>query len=105
MDKFAELLGGVVFVGGLVLIVYFIARYTYLIKRMLIEKGLLDKRSESSITKLDVAYVVIGIGFGLLVAAGLSLLNLQERTLDFLVWGVVLISGAMGLVLAAKQKG
>lgn len=104
MERLAEALGGLIIVGGAVLMVYFIARYTYLIKKMLAEKGLLQNRPEVRVTKIDVAYVTMGIGFGLLISAGLSLLPLSEDTMDLLAWGIVLISGAMGLMIASTQK-
>ncbi len=104
MEQLVEPLGGLIIIGGAVLIVYFIARYTYLIKRMLAEKGMLEKRSESRISKVDVAYVTAGIGIGLMISAGISTLDLPENTLDLLAWGVVLISGAVGLVAAEKRK-
>ena len=104
MEKLAESLGGLIIVAGMVLIVYFIARYTFLIKKMLAEKGMLEKRSASRLTKLDVAYVTVGIGSGLLMAAGLSFLELPSNTMDLLTWGTVLISGALGLIIAAQKK-
>ncbi|MCI4671887.1 MAG: hypothetical protein MRZ79_27340 [Bacteroidia bacterium] len=104
MDKFAETLGGLIFVGGAVLIVYFIAHYTYLIKKMLAEKDMLSNRTESRLNKLDVAYVVIGVGVGLLLASGLGSFDLGEDSTELLSWGIVLISGALGLIIASKQK-
>ena len=88
----------------MVLIVYFIARYTFLIKKMLAEKGMLENRRESRLTKLDIAYVTVGLGIGLLMAAGLSFLELPPNTMDLLTWGIVLISGALGLIVAAQKK-
>ncbi|WP_462248408.1 hypothetical protein [Ekhidna sp.] len=99
-----ELVGGLILVSGLVAIAYFIARYTFLIKKMLIEKGIKKEQSGQGITKRDVAYVVVGLGVGLLITGGLSLLNLSEDTLDLVGWGVVLISGATGLLIASKSK-
>lgn len=104
MEQFIELIGGLVLVSGLVLMVYFIARYTYLIKKMLAEKGVLPQRQEARITKLDVAYVTVGIGVGLLIASGLTLLELEAETMDLLSWGIVLIGGAVGLIVASNQK-
>ena len=104
MEQLAETLGGLIIVTGIVLIVYFIGRYTFLIKKMLAEKGLLSQNTEARFTKIEIAYTIIGVGFGLLAAAGLSLLELSEDTLDYLTWGIVLISGAIGLLLASKQK-
>ena len=104
MEKLIELLGGIVIIGGLSSIVYFIARYTFLTRKMLAEKGMLEKFSQSRISKLDIAYISVGIGIGLLISAGLSEVGIQEKTLDFLSWGIILIAGAIGLLLAIHQK-
>lgn len=104
MEKLAESLGGLIIVTGFVLMVYFVARYTFLIYKMLAEKGLINKDREPRVSKVDIAYVVIGIGVGLLVSAALALLDLEENTMDLLAWGIILISGAGGLLVASKQK-
>ncbi|MEM7514385.1 MAG: hypothetical protein AAF388_25890 [Bacteroidota bacterium] len=104
MEQLEDILGGLIIISGAVLIVYFISRYTYLTKKMLAEKGALSPKSERSISKMDIAYVVIGIGVGLLISAGLSLLELSEDTMDLLSWGIVLIMGAVGLLVASQQK-
>lgn len=91
--------------GGLVTIVYFIARYSFLIKKMLIEKGVArDGTAGQGVNKRDVAFIVVGLGVGLLITGGFSLLDLTEDTLDLIGWGVVLICGAAGLLIASKTK-
>ena len=104
MEFIEETLGGLIIIAGAVLIVYFIARYTYLIKKMLAEKGMLQPKSESSVSKIDVSYTIVGVGIGLLISAALSTLSLSENTMDLLGWGVVLIFGAIGLIVAQRQK-
>jgi len=104
MDKLSETLGGLIIVTGAVLIVYFIARFTFLTKKMLAEKEMLGKGWSPQVTKRDVAYVTIGVGVGLLGSATLSLLELEEHTIDLLAWGLVLISGAAGLLIAIRNK-
>lgn len=99
-----ELVGGLILMSGFVAIVYFIARYTFLIKKMLIEKGITKEGTGQSITKQDVAYVLAGLGVGLLITAGLSLLELSENTMDLLGWGTVLICSSIGLLVAKKSK-
>lgn len=99
-----ELAGGLIIMSALVTMTYFIARYTFLIKKMLIEKGITKEKSGQGITKRDVAYVVIGLGVGLLITGGLSFLDLTEDTLDLLGWGVTLVSGAIGLLIASRAN-
>ena len=105
MEPFAEIAGGLIIVSGAVLIVYFLARFTYLIKRMRIEKGLPEPSPQNRLSKWEFAGIAIGIGVALLVSAPFSLLEWEENILDLLTWGLVLIMGAIGLMLAAKWKG
>ena len=104
MDRLGEALGGLIIVTGMVLIVYFIAKFTFLTRKMLVEKGMLHKRTAPQINKKDIAYVTIGVGAGLLGSAMLSLLDLEENTMDLLGWGIVLIAGAAGLLIANKSN-
>ena len=99
-----ELAGGLIIVSGFVAIAYFIAKYTFLIKKMLIEKGIAKEPTGQGISKKDVAYIIVGIGVGLLITGGLSLFDFSENTLDLLGWGTILISGAVGLIIASKTK-
>ena len=103
-DGLNEALGGLIVVSGFVLIVYFISKYTFLIRKMMIERGLIDKDRKPAIHKLDVAFMVIGVGMGLLVAAYLSTLGLTEDTLDLLSLGTVLIIGATGLKVSNQTQ-
>ncbi|MEO0582375.1 MAG: hypothetical protein AAF135_09155 [Bacteroidota bacterium] len=104
MPQLIEAIGGLIFVSGAVLIVYFLARFTFLIKKMRIEKGLPEKPLAYQLTKTDVAFAILGVGIGLLIATPLSTLELQEDTMDLMIWGVVLISGAGGLLVANQRK-
>lgn len=99
-----EMGGGLILVSGFVAIVYFVAKYTYLIRKMLIEKGITGRASSHQVTKKDVAYVVVGLGVGLLITGGVSLLDLTEDTLDLIGWGIVLICGAVGLLIASRSN-
>ncbi len=104
MNQLGEALGGLIIVTGMVLIVYFIAKFSFLTKKMLAEKGMLESNSTPRITKRDVAYVTIGVGLGLLASALLSQFEIEENTMDLLGWGIVLVSAAIGLLLSAKNK-
>jgi len=105
MEPFAEIAGGLIIVSGAVLIVYFLAKYTYLIKKMRLEKGMPEQPSTHRLSKWDMAGVIIGIGVALLIAAPLTLLGLAEDMMDFLTWGLVLILGMLGLIAAGKWQG
>lgn len=84
MTSLSETLGGLIIITVAVLMVYFIAKYSYLTKKMMAEKGLTKQKPGSGIHKLDIAYVTIGIGIGLLSAALLSTINMREETMDLL---------------------
>ena len=96
-----EILGGLIIVAGLVLIVYIVARYTYLIKKMLAEKGI-ESSGSNKIKKMDVIGLMAGVAIGLLISSYFSTWRLDEDTMDLLSWGVILLSGALGLAITNK---
>jgi len=94
-----EIIGGLVILAGFVLIVFIIARYTYLIKKAMIEKGL-QQSSDQKIRYIDIACIIIGLGVGLLIASLFTEMDLSEDTLDLLIWGTITISAGLGFVIA-----
>ena len=102
MDYMNETIGGLIIITGLVLIVWIIAKYTYLIKKTLADQGLAGKASGPKISKMDVIFSVAGIGIGLLMVAYLSSMSIEEDILDPLSWGIILICASAGLFVANK---
>ncbi|WP_422082126.1 hypothetical protein [Ulvibacterium sp.] len=100
MEHLNETLGGLVIVIGAVLIVLIVARYTYLVKKAMIEKGLTFERKDYGPKYLDMGCIVSGIGLGLLASSIFTYMDLEEDTMDLLIWGTILIFGAMGLIAA-----
>ncbi len=85
---------------AIILIVFIIARYTYLTKKAMIEKGMYLEQGVNKFKYLDIGCIVFGLGIGLLVSSIFTTMQLTEDTMDLLVWGTILIFGAAGLVVA-----
>ncbi|MEM8889370.1 MAG: hypothetical protein AAGD28_15435 [Bacteroidota bacterium] len=100
MEALNETLGGLIISTGLVAIVYILAKYNYLIRKMMIEKGMeaptIFKRSRL----IDFACISLFIGIGVLISAFYTSLELEEDTMDLLIWGTILIVGSFGPALA-----
>jgi NAD/NADP transhydrogenase beta subunit len=100
MENYQEALGAIVLMAGVVAVVFIIAKYTYLIKKAMIEKGLVAQTPSKKLQYIDIGCILGALGFGLIIATTFTSLNLTEDTTDLLVWGTVLICGALGLFLA-----
>lgn len=85
---------------ALLLIVFIITRYTYLIKKEMIKKGIYLENRTFKYKYLDIGCIVFGLGIGLLVSSIFTSMSLSEDTTDLLVWGTILIFGASGLIAA-----
>lgn len=99
MNTTENIIMGIGFFGGVVLIVYILARYTFLIRRAMIEKGMFNPPSNSN-RYLDWGCIILALGAGLLVSSIYTTLDLTEDAMDLLVWGTILIFGGIGLVIA-----
>lgn len=100
MESTKDLLMGLGMLTGIVTIVFIIARYSYLIKKAMIDKGLSPKPSTTKPKYLDIGSIVIGLGVGLMVSSIFTTMKLSEDTTDLLVWGTILIFGSIGLIIA-----
>lgn len=100
MNQFEEIIGGLVIVGGAVTIVYLLAKYTYLIKKVQAEQGITPQQTANKYKYLDIGCIVFGLGIGLLVSSLYTEMGLTEDTTDLLAWGTILIFGGLGLVAA-----
>ena len=100
MENIQEALGALFLMSGIVAIVYIIARYTYLIRKAMIEKGLANPQSSKKMQYLDIGCIVLSLGIGLIVSTFFTTMELTEDTTDLLIWGTILIFGAIGLLVA-----
>jgi hypothetical protein len=100
MESTLDMFMGLGMLTGIVSIVFIIARYTYLIKKAMIDRGLTSGRSNGKVRYLDIGSIVIGLGIGLMVSSIFTTMELSEDTTDLLVWGTILIFGSIGLIVA-----
>ena len=99
-NQTTEILGALLLVTTIVSVVFIIAKYNYLIKKTMIEKGVYIERVNNRFRYLDIGCIVFGLGIGLLVSSIFTTIELTEDTMDLLIGGTILIFGAAGLVLA-----
>ena len=100
MENFEEALGALFLMTGIVVIVYIVARYSYLIKKAMIEKGLIIPGNSKKMLYQDIGCIVLSLGIGLIVSTFFTTMDLSEDTTDLLVWGTILIFGSIGLLVA-----
>ncbi|WP_299217274.1 DUF6249 domain-containing protein [uncultured Aquimarina sp.] len=95
-----EIIFGLMFFVLIITLVFIIARYMYLIKKALIEKGQYQDHKNNTLKYLDIGCIVFGLGVGLFVSSIFTTIELSEDTADLLIWGTILIFGAAGLIVA-----
>ena len=100
MQGLTELLGGIVFISGTVGIVYIIAHYTYLIRKMMLEKGLEPNPFFTKNRFIEWACLLFFVGVGSMISAAFTTLELKEDTADLLIGGTILIVGSVGPLVA-----
>jgi hypothetical protein len=89
------------FFTALVLVVYFLAKYSYLTKKALAESGHpIDFGKGNRYVYQDIACIVIGLGLGLGVSAIISEFDLSEDTMDLLIYGTISLFTGTGLLVA-----
>jgi len=100
MENINEALGMLVIVIGFVVIVFILAKYTYLIKKAMIEKGLAVAPSKNNGKYVDIGCIIVGLGLGFLVSSVFTEMDLTEDTTDLLVWGTIAIFGGLSVIVA-----
>ncbi|MEQ8904842.1 hypothetical protein [Ekhidna sp.] len=90
----------IMFFGGIILTIYIIARYTYLTKKALADRGFNPQDQKFKVTLIDLACIVIAGGVGLGLASFLTLLNISEDMMDMLIYGFLLVFIGVGLFAA-----
>lgn len=109
MELGSAIVIGASLVISIVLVVFFLSKYNYLIKKELIQKGQGYELPTSKFRFLELGCLLIGLGLGLGFSSIFTLMDLTEDTLDLLVWATILIFGGIGLVAAyfirRKQEG
>lgn len=107
MENFENILVSIFVFGSVISIVFILAKYNYLLKRELAEKGIAPTKIKISYS--EIACIVIGVGIGLGVSSIFTVMDLSEDTMDLLIWAVLLIGGGLGLfaahVIRQKSEG
>jgi hypothetical protein len=90
--------------GSAVLAVLILARYNYLIKKALAEKGIASAKIQVNYS--EIAAIVMGISIGLGASSIFTMMDLSEDTMDVLVWATILMGAGLGLFGAhlVRQK-
>lgn len=100
MERINEVLSLVAIATAVVVIVFILAKYNYLIKKTMVEKGLMIDKPKSRGKYIDVGCIVIGLGLGFLISSIFTEMNLTEDTTDLLVWGTLAVFGGASLIVA-----
>ncbi|MEM6719749.1 MAG: DUF6249 domain-containing protein [Bacteroidota bacterium] len=88
------------FAIGIVGIIFILARYNYLIKKAMIERGLTESLEQTKTRYIDLGCLVLGLGIGMLISSFFTQLDLEEGTMELIVWGIILIFGGLGVIAA-----
>ena len=95
-----DLIAIIAVIVAILLVVLIISRYTFLVRKAMIEKGIYIEHRNNKFKYLDLGCIVFGLGIGLLISSIFTGMDLLEDTMDLLVWGTILVFGAAGLILA-----
>lgn len=100
MDILENVIMGVSVFGSAVLVVYILARYNYLIKKVIAENGGSPGAGKRRFSYMDVGCIVLSLGIGLGVSSIFTTMDLAEDTMDLLIYSTILVCGGLGLMLA-----
>lgn len=105
MENFESIVVSICVFGSGVLVIFIIARYNYLLKKALAEKGIVA--TTRKINYAEIGCIVIGIAIGLGTSSIFTAMNLSEDAMDLLIWAVILVGGGLGLFAAhfIREKG
>ena len=103
MDKFTqELLFGLLFFTFCGVVALTVARYVYLIRKSMIEYGMVEDRPGREEKKLQLVGIMLGLGAGLLLSAIITALDFSEDVGDLLVWASLVTCTALGLLVSMR---
>ncbi|SEJ25128.1 hypothetical protein SAMN05216327_107351 [Dyadobacter sp. SG02] len=91
--------------GSGVLVIFIIAKYSYLTKKVFAEKGMTG--SVNRMSYAEIACIVIGIALGLGASSVFTTIDLPEDAMDMLVYATILAGAGLGLLGAhfIRKKG
>jgi hypothetical protein len=88
------------FALGIVSIIFILTRYNYLIKKAMIERGLTQELENVKTRYIDLGCLILGLGIGMLISSIFTQMELDEGTMELIVWGIILICGGLGVMCA-----
>lgn len=100
MAPIGEIVLATLFFISCVLIIYILARYNYLIKKLAAEKGFDPIRNRGKYGFVEIGCMVLSIGIGLGICSIYTTIELPEDTFYFLVYSTLFICGGLGLFAA-----
>ena len=95
-----EVIFGVAFFTLITVVIFIIARYTYLIRKAMAENGLQAPKTLTKSRLMHVGGILIGLGVGLMISSVFTIMDLDENTADLLIWGTIVLFGGFGLIVA-----
>lgn len=99
-----EVIFGIAFFALITTAIFIIARYTYLIRKVMAENGLEPPKVISKSRFIHFGGILIGLGIGLMVSSIFTAMNLSEDTADLLIWGTIVLFGGFGLIIANRLE-
>ncbi|MBP2831526.1 hypothetical protein J8281_04935 [Aquimarina sp. U1-2] len=95
-----EVIFGIAFFVLITTVIFILARYTYLIRKVMAENGIQAPKTFTKTRLMHIGGILIGLGIGLLVSSVFTLFELNEDTTDLLIWGTIVLFGGFGLIVA-----
>ena len=93
-----EVLVPMSFFASVVLVIYFISRFNYQIKKSILDKGRDIELTKSRFPFLEIGLTIVGVGLGLAISSIAQLSHLPEDAKELLIGACVLLFGGSGLV-------
>jgi len=90
----------IAFFALIVLVVFFIAKYNYQIKKAILDKGGSIELTKKRFPFLEIGVTILGIGLGLGFSVIPQSSNLPEGSKGLLIGACILLFGGLGLVSA-----
>lgn len=98
--ELAEISITIAFFALIVLVVYFITKYNYQVKKAILDKGGSIEKVKRKAPFLESGLTIIGIGLGLAIAVIPQTSQLPGDSKDLLTGACILLCGGGGLVSA-----
>lgn len=90
--------------GSATFVIFILAKYNYLIKKAMVEKGMHPDTRKARFTFLDWGCIILSLGVGLGISSIFTTLHLSEDTTDLLVYSTLCVSGGLGLMIAHSLR-